>query len=71
MSEDPTECSEIGMLLDLNAGDAQVEVRKFKDGRADEAAVIRSCIAKVPPSYDRIEVSQLSDSIWGSDGWNT
>lgn len=51
----------------------QVEVRKVKQGGGSDAApaVIRSCIARVPPGYERIEISQMSDSIWGSDGWDT
>lgn len=56
-------------------GVQQVEVRKHqKDGGSsdgDAPAVVRACIMRVPPGYDRIEVSQLSDSIWGSDGWDT
>lgn len=53
----------------------QVEVRKFQDsaepGSVESPTVVRACITKVPPGYSRIEISQLSDSIWGSDGWDT
>lgn len=53
----------------------QVEVRTVQAGgvssSSEAPAVVRACIAKVPPGYERMEVSQLSDSIWGSDRWDT
>ena len=52
----------------------QVEVRKFggANAEADGApAVVRACIAAVPPGYSSIEIALLGDQIWGSDGWDT
>ena len=34
-------------------------------------SVIRSCIAKLPPGYERIDVSLMDDGIWGVDGFDT
>lgn len=55
----------------------QVEVYKYTgDAEHDKAAgsspaVVRACIAKVPPGYSRIEVAQMEDAIWGLDGFDT
>jgi len=52
----------------------QVEVRKYGDGETQTdstPAVVRACIAAIPPGYSRIEIAPLSDSIWGSDGYDT
>ncbi|KAK9902122.1 hypothetical protein WJX75_005173 [Coccomyxa subellipsoidea] len=58
-----------------SCGICEVEVRKFQEtgvpSSVEAPAVVRACITKVPPGYSRIEISQLSDSIWGSDGWDT
>ena len=50
----------------------QVAVYKCAAGQELGAeAVVRSCIARVPPGYARIEVDLLDDPMWGSDGWDT
>ena len=47
-------------------------MHKYAAGQeAGAEAVVRSCIARVPPGYDRIEVDLLDDPMWGSDGWDT
>ncbi|BDA48199.1 hypothetical protein COCOBI_11-4590 [Coccomyxa sp. Obi] len=58
-----------------SCGICEVEVRNVQAGglpsSSEAPAVVRACIAKVPPGYERMEVSQLCDSIWGTDGWDT
>ncbi|CAL8466036.1 g5572 [Coccomyxa elongata] len=58
-----------------SCGICEVEVRKVQAGGVlssiEAPAVVRACIVKIPPGYERVEVCQLSDSIWGSDGWDT
>ena len=45
---------------------------KYSAGQgAGAEAVVRSCIARVPPGYARIEVDVLDDPMRGSDGWDT
>jgi len=55
-----------------SCGMCEMEVRKFC-GSADDGTplVVRTCIAGVPPGYDRLEIAQLDDPIWGTDGWDT
>ena len=53
---------------------AQMEVRKLGGASTDvdgAPAVVRACIAAIPPGYSRIEIAPLVDAIWGSDGWDT
>jgi hypothetical protein len=33
--------------------------------------VVRTCIARIPPGYERLELSQLLDAVWGVDGFDT
>eukprot|EP00877_Chromochloris_zofingiensis_P006883 jgi/Chrzof1/2448/Cz11g16050.t1_FDX6[v5.2] len=60
-----------------SCGICEVEVTKFKgsslpgDDSPPAPAVIRACIAKIPPGYDRLEIDQLQDAIWGLDGYDT
>jgi hypothetical protein len=58
----------------------EVEVEKFSHDPANPEgvpllgsgrSVIRSCIAKVPPGYPRVEITQMTDQIWGVDGFDT
>ena len=65
-----------GVDIDLgccagSCGVCEVEVRKIGGGSDGEAVVVRSCVAGVPPGYERIEVDLLSDSIWSVDGYDT
>ena len=49
-----------------------MEVRKYCGAEGDGAPlVVRTCIAAVPPGYARLEIAQLDDPIWGTDGWDT
>lgn len=63
---------------------AQVEVTKHTSadpgpsggGQPGEArpspSIVRSCIARLPPGYARLEVDALQDdAIWGVDGFDT
>lgn len=60
---------------------AQVEVRKLKAGEggggsggapAVVPAVVRACVARLPPGYARVEVDYMADDqIWGLDGFDT
>jgi hypothetical protein len=58
---------------------AQVEVRKYKESAGageggDEpppGVVVRSCVTPLPPGYERVEVIELIDDIWGLDGFDT
>lgn len=34
-------------------------------------SVVRACIARLPPGYPRLEVSPVSDDVWGVDGFDT
>lgn len=59
-----------------NCGVCEVEVKKFDctDGvSAEDGApiVVRSCVTPVPSLYRRIQIEQLSDAIWGLDGYDT
>ncbi|KIY93881.1 ferredoxin [Monoraphidium neglectum] len=67
-----------------NCGICEVEVRKFADGQdggssgsgsssgGGGGAVVRSCIARLPPGYARVEIDALQDDqIWGLDGFDT
>lgn len=58
----------------------QVEVRKYGEGEssssggadASAGAMVRACVAKLPPGYARVEVDALQDDqIWGLDAWDT
>jgi hypothetical protein len=55
----------------------QVEVRKYSAGAAAGAppppgAVVRACVARLPPSYERVEIEGLpDDQLWGLDGFDT
>eukprot|EP00983_Pelagomonas_calceolata_P025776 807323-Pelagomonas_calceolata.AAC.6 len=61
----------------------EVEVEKFstvpgpdgssggKDLKGSGRSVIRSCIAKIPPGYARVDITQMTDQIWGVDGFDT
>ncbi len=60
----------------------QVEVKKIQHAAAGAApgsqatpgpgAVVRACIARLPPGYERIEIESLQDDqIWGLDGFDT
>ncbi len=47
-------------------------VYKYAAGaEAGAEAVVRACIARVPPGYTRLEVDMLDDPLWGADGWDT
>ena len=49
-----------------------MEVKKYCGGPSDGAPlVVRTCIAAVPPGFHRLEIAQLDDPIWGTDGWDT
>jgi len=51
---------------------SQVAVYKYAAGaEAGAEAVVRACIARVPPGYARLEVDVLDDPLWGADGWDT
>mmetsp|Transcript_17849 Transcript_17849/g.49901 ORF Transcript_17849/g.49901 Transcript_17849/m.49901 type:complete len:142 (-) Transcript_17849:433-858(-) len=66
-----------------NCGVCEVEVEKFstvpgpdgssggKDLKGSGRSVIRSCIAKIPPGYARVDITQMTDQIWGVDGFDT
>ncbi len=51
---------------------SQVAVYKYAAGaEAGAEAVVRACIARVPPGYTRLVVDVLDDPLWGADGWDT
>ncbi|KAK9821986.1 hypothetical protein WJX81_003036 [Elliptochloris bilobata] len=55
-----------------SCGICEVAVYKYRAGQdASAEAVVRSCIARVPPGYTRIKVDLMDDPLWGSDGWDT
>ncbi|GBF91515.1 hypothetical protein Rsub_04255 [Raphidocelis subcapitata] len=60
-----------------NCGICEVEVRKFAAGAAagaprPPAAVVRACVARLPPGYERVEIEALpDDQLWGLDGFDT
>jgi len=64
-----------------NCGICEVEVTKFSDAAAAAAAagsssskgaVVRACVARLPPGYARVEIESLQDdAIWGLDGFDT
>lgn len=71
--EIPTGC------LSGSCGICEVEFRKYQTGAVNggssgstpaAAAVIRACIAKLPPGYDRIEITEMMDA-WNQDGFDT
>ncbi|KAL6748609.1 hypothetical protein V8C86DRAFT_2873506 [Haematococcus lacustris] len=33
--------------------------------------VVRACLARLPPGYELVEVTQMTDQIWGVDGFDT
>lgn len=56
----------------------EVEVEKFSPEepsgsklKGSGRSVIRACIAKIPPGYPRVEITQMTDQIWGVDGFDT
>jgi xanthine dehydrogenase iron-sulfur cluster and FAD-binding subunit A len=63
----PTGC------LSGSCGICEVEVAKLVDSSASDPspAVIRACIAKVPPGYAELRVKNMEDAIWGQDGFDT
>ena len=41
-------------------------------GGGGRGAVVRACVARLPPGYARVEVESLQDDqIWGLDGFDT
>ena len=56
-------------------------MHKIEDAAAAAAAggssggsgvVVRACVARLPPGYERIEIELLQDDhIWGLDGFDT
>lgn len=52
-----------------SCGVCEVEVSKLAGGQDVDPspAVVRSCVAGIPPGYARIEVQEVADAIWGSD----
>ena len=46
-------------------------MRKIGGGSDGAPVVVRSCVAGVPPGYDRVEVDLMEDAIWGVDGYDT
>lgn len=50
----------------------QVEFDKVSaEGKSSGSTVIRACIAKLPPGYAQLKISQMTDQIWGVDGFDT
>ena len=55
----------------------KVEVRKVAAGDSSTGdggtgAMVRACIAKLPPGYARVEIHAMQDDqIWGLDAWDT
>ncbi|KAI8468236.1 MAG: hypothetical protein J3K34DRAFT_523129 [Monoraphidium minutum] len=59
-----------------NCGICEVEVKKVAAGEsaagAGAGAVVRACVARLPPGYARVEIEMLQDdAIWGLDGFDT
>ncbi len=60
-----------------NCGVCELELEKFsEDGstgtlKSSGVQVIRSCIARIPPGYVRLELNEMADQIWGVDGFDT
>jgi hypothetical protein len=62
-----------------------VEVSKIKDAAPGSGggggggavaggapAVVRACVARLPPGYARVEINAMpDDQIWGLDGFDT
>lgn len=62
----PTGC------LSGSCGICEVEIAKLDGSGSDSSpAVIRACIAKVPPGYTELQVRNMEDAIWGQDGFDT
>ena len=40
-------------------------------GGGGSSCTIRACIAKVPRGYPMLVVDQLTDQVWGQDGFDT
>ncbi len=54
-----------------DCGTCEMEVRKWDlAGDQGGTAVVRTCIAAVPPGYTRLEVDAMEDAIWGADGFD-
>jgi len=50
----------------------EVELTKCSEGGGRSPVIVRACIAKLPPGYPRVEISQVPlDEIWGQDGFDT
>lgn len=55
-----------------DCGSCEMEVKKWNaDGSQAGTTVVRTCIAAVPPGYNRLEIHELQDAIWGADGFDT
>lgn len=55
-----------------DCGSCEMEVKKWNLGGSQAAtSVVRTCIAAVPPGYDRLEIDAMEDAIWGADGFDT
>lgn len=55
-----------------DCGSCEMEVKKWNlDGSQAGTSVVRTCIAAVPPGYDRLEIDAMEDAIWGADGFDT
>mmetsp|Transcript_10121 Transcript_10121/g.30300 ORF Transcript_10121/g.30300 Transcript_10121/m.30300 type:complete len:235 (-) Transcript_10121:299-1003(-) len=54
-----------------DCGTCEMEVRKWDlDNVEGGTAVVRTCIAAVPPGYARLELDAMEDHIWGADGFD-
>lgn len=63
----PTGC------LSGSCGACEVEFVKYDDTTGTPSSsrvVVRACITKLPPGYQRVDVEELRDPIWGVDGFN-
>ncbi|KAK9814771.1 hypothetical protein WJX72_011233 [[Myrmecia] bisecta] len=55
-----------------SCGICEVEVYKYDEHNANPSpALVRACIAAIPRGYTRLEIDEVSDPIWGGDGWDT
>lgn len=66
-----------GVVINLgccsnSCGICEVEVVKVSaSGVQSDPVVVRSCVVGVPPGYARIEIDDITDAIWGVDGFDT
>eukprot|EP00884_Botryococcus_braunii_P023172 jgi/Botrbrau1/9539/Bobra.0089s0001.1 len=55
-----------------SCGSCEVEVTKVTaDGQKSQASVVRACVAGIPPGFTRLDIDEIEDPIWGTDGWDT